>query len=979
MSTFFTRCAARRAALPLLYFALFVVAFVFVEPVRAAERGLPLITVYPAEVHKAGPQTFAVAQDSRGVLYFGNLHGLLTYDGAWWRLRKLPNEQAPLSLATDARGRVVLGLVNDFGYLDGSSEFHSLLPLVPQAQRDFGDVRNVCSTPAGFLFVAEKSLLLWNGSSVRVSDSFDRDAAPRDCYSDRGTVYLRGVQGLQTFDPSTFRMQPAGLTGRVQLVLRGTSGRMIAAVRDGGLFTIANGVATPFAPAAGAWLKGKLVSAGCALRDGRFVIATRQNGLLILSADGDLEQTVGEDAGLPDSIITDAFVDRDGSLWLAMEGPLVRIDLASPVTVFDVRHGLRGSAGDVARFDGKLYGITSHGLYRIEESGAATRIEGVRDSPWRLLPLERELLVATTKGVDSIDAAGTVTHVLDQDIDKGQEIEVSAAVRSTADPERVWLAERAGIGSMRRAATGKWTYEGIIKGTPEYISTLVEEQGVLWAGSVFEGILRVDGPRTAQPRVTKYGGGEMNVYRVNKRIVLVDARGAVLQLDPNGHLVPDALLGHIRAPRGFFIVAADPRGNIWINSTPPLMFERKPDGSYAREGRPLVSVTAADIQNIQMDGGVIWFAADKGLFRYDAAAAPQALVPQPAPLIRRVVAGENRVLYNGGAPQQERASLRHDFGRMRIEFAPVSYRPGVSYQYRLDPIDTGWSEWISEPFIDYTTLEATGYTFRLRARGPAMMPSAEARWTFAVLPPWYRTAWAYALWALLFVAAIVGVIRVRTNALHRQAETLRATVAERTTELQNTVKLLEEANTQLETLSLEDDLTGIANRRSFERALADEWNRARRHELPLALILLDLDHFKDLNDRRGHPAGDDCLRRVGAFLAETVRRSGELVARYGGEEFAILLPGVDAEGAIRVAEVLRDGIERLAIPYGSAKDRRMTASCGAASLTPTAGLAAESLVASADRALYAAKHSGRNCVRLADESTTGTWLRDVSA
>jgi diguanylate cyclase (GGDEF)-like protein len=232
---------------------------------------------------------------------------------------------------------------------------------------------------------------------------------------------------------------------------------------------------------------------------------------------------------------------------------------------------------------------------------------------------------------------------------------------------------------------------------------------------------------------------------------------------------------------------------------------------------------------------------------------------------------------------------------------------------------------------------------------------------------------------LLFIGAIAGVIRLRTNALQRQAETLRATVAERTVELQNTVKLLGEANVQLEALSLEDDLTGIANRRSFERALADEWNRGRRHEQSLALILLDLDYFKELNDRRGHPAGDDCLRRVGAFLADAIRRSGEIVARYGGEEFAILLPGVDAEGAVRVAEALREGIERLAIPYGTPKDRRMTASCGAAAIVPTPALNVESLVASADRALYAAKHSGRNCVRLADDTTTGTWLRDVSA
>ncbi len=952
-------------------------AAMLASSLAAEERGLPLITVYPSEVHKAGPQTFAVAQDARGVLYFGNLHGLLSYDGAWWGLRKLPDEQAPLSLATNAEGRVVLGLVKDFGTLEreprGSVEFRSLLPTLPEAKRDFGDVRNVCSTPAGFLFVAEKRLLLWNGSSTRIAAEFDsRDTAPRDCYVNRDTIYLRGPKGLQTFDPTTFRIQPAGLEGRVQLVLRGPGNTVIAEVRDEGFFTVENGASKPFAPAASAWLKGKLVSSGCTLRDGRLVIATRQNGLMILSPVGEIEQLIGENAGLPDSIINEAFVDRDGSLWLAMEGPIVRIDLASPVSVFDARHGLRGSAGDVARFDGKLYAVTSHGLSRIEENGAATRIDAIKDSPWRLLSLEDQLLVGTTKGLYTITKTGIVAHVIDQ------AVEIYDLARSTSDPERVWLAERAGLSSVRRA-NGTWVYEGLIAGAPEYISSVVEQDGVLWGGSVFEGIIRVEDPRGAKPRLKQFGHNEMNVFKVGGRVVLVDARGSVLEIDPNGHLVPDKLLGHISAPRGFFIVAADPKGNVWINSIPPLMFERHADGTFAREGRPLVSVTAADIQNVRIHGNIVWFAADKGLFRYEPNAASETVQPQPAPLIRRVVAGENRVLYGGTATKEATTSLPHNFGRMRIEFAPVSYRPGVTYQYRLDPIDAGWSEWISEPFIDYTRLEPTNYVFRLRARGPAMTPSPETSWSFSVLPPWYRTSWANVLWALLFIGAVAGVIWVRTRTLHRQAEKLRATVAERTLELQNTVKLLEEANTQLETLSLEDDLTGIANRRSFERALTDEWNRGRRHELSLALILLDLDHFKDLNDRRGHPAGDDCLRRVGAFLADAIRRSGEIVARYGGEEFAILLPGVDAEGAVRVAEALREGIERLAIPYGNSKDRRMTASCGAAALIPLPELTAESLVASADRALYAAKHSGRNCVRLADETTTGTWLRDVSA
>lgn len=943
----------------------------------AAERGFPLITVYPPEAHKAGPQTFDITQDSRGVLYFGNLHGLITYDGAWWELHKLPNEQVVLSLATDPAGRIALGLLNDLGYLardtKGSYQYHSLLETLPAGQRQVGDVRAICATSAGFLYVAEKSLLLWSSGAAKRIATFTAEDAPRGCSGEGADVLLRGPKGLHRLDVKSLRVSPMGLDKRVHHILRRADKTAIAVTRDDGLFIIENGAVTPFAPAVKEWLTGKVVSGGARLRDGRLVVTTRQHGLVILDATGEIEQIIAAGSGLPDAILSEAYVDREGALWLAMEGPIVRIDVTAPVTVFDARGGVRGGAGDVAKFDGKLYTATTHGLFAIDEHGNAQRMEPMEEGAWRMLVVDDELLTGTTKGIYRIRPGGPLEHVIKL------EHELYDLFRSPSDPSRIWVAFGDGVGSIRRV-NGTWTFEGLLPGVDHASNSVVERDGVLWVGTVFDGILEVREPRSAKPRVRQFGTNEMNVYEIGGRPVFVRATGEVVQIGSRGQFEPDARLGHLKAPRGFFVLDEDTRGNVWINSTPPRMYERSAGGMYAAEGRPLVAVTAADIQNLRaMPDGTVWFASDKGLFRYDPSGSAVVFAAQPEPLIHRVVQSETNVLFGGAALASERVTLKHDFGRIRIEFAPASYRPGVEYQYRLDPIDNEWSEWTAQPFIDYTTLAANDYTFRLRARGAGSAPSAEASWPFVVLSPWYLTRWAYGLAILLAVAIVLLVIRARTGALQRQAERLRANVAEKTAELQDTVKLLEEANTQLEALSLEDDLTGIANRRYFERTLADEWNRARRHEQQLALILLDLDHFKDLNDRRGHPAGDDCLRRVGAFLNESVKRSGEVVARYGGEEFAILLPGVDGDGAIRVAENLRDGIERLAIPYGNGTARRVTASCGVAALQPAPEASSDVLVASADRALYAAKHSGRNCVRIADETTTGTWLRDASA
>ncbi len=971
MSEICTRPRARRAVLAWAFAALFPLC------APAAERGFPLLTVYPPETHKAGPQTFDVAQDRRGILYFGNLHGLLTWDGAWWRLMKLPDEQVALSLAADAAGTVAIGMVNDLGFLgrdaSGAQAFRSLLPQLPAGERAFGDVRDLCTSPAGFLYVTETSVILWNGREARVAAKFDREAAPRGCHAEQSYAWLIGPKGMQRLDLESLALTKGPIDRHVDALVRRADGTLLAAVRDEGLFVVDGDKATPFASAASAWIKKDVARGGVLLRDGRMVLASRRSGVVIVDPAGNIEQEIHDEAGLPDAVILDLFVDREGAVWLAMEGPLVRIDVGAPVTVFDARRGLKGGVGDVARFRGRLYATSSHGLYSIDQHGAIARVEGLREGAWRLLALEDVLLIGTSKGVYQMREGGVPEQIL------AVEGEMYDLHRSAADPSRVWIAIRNGIGSLRRDGA-KWQYEGVLPGAPEYISSIIEKDGVIWAGSAFDGVVRVDEPRSPQQRVRTFGKGEMNVYDIGGRIVLVQATGAALQVGAGGELEPDAVFGHVKTPRGFFAMVRDARGDVWINSTPPRVYERRANGQYAREGKPLVSVSAADIQTLRAHAdGTVWFAADKGLFRYEPAASSDVAAAQPTPLIRRVVAGENQVLHDEASEKQTPVELRHDFGRIRIEFAPASYRPGVEYQYRLDPIDEHWSSWTPETFIDYTTLGASDYTFRLRARGPATQPSGEARWSFTVLAPWYRTRWAYALWAFLIAAAILLIIGARTRSLQRQAAVLRAKVDEQTGELQQTVQLLEQANTRLEALSLEDDLTGIANRRYFERSLSDEWNRARRRETPLALILLDLDHFKDLNDRRGHPAGDECLRRVGGFLAETVRRSGEVVARYGGEEFAILLPGVDAAGAIVVAESLRAGIERLGIHYGNGSSKLVSASCGVAAMTPTGEATPEALVASADRALYAAKHSGRNCVRVADESTTGTWLRDVSA
>ncbi len=198
------------------------------------------------------------------------------------------------------------------------------------------------------------------------------------------------------------------------------------------------------------------------------------------------------------------------------------------------------------------------------------------------------------------------------------------------------------------------------------------------------------------------------------------------------------------------------------------------------------------------------------------------------------------------------------------------------------------------------------------------------------------------------------VLKAKIRAMYRLVEMQRALV--------DMTQKLNEANVKLQRLSATDGLTGISNRRMYDELAIREWRRCERMNKPLALVMIDVDHFKLFNDKYGHQAGDECLKKVADQVGRAAPRATDLAARYGGEEFVLVLGETDTDGAKWIANRLRQQVSDLNIPHYATESRHVTISCGVASVVPDEKTTLETLLKSADFALYQAKKTGRDRV-----------------
>jgi diguanylate cyclase (GGDEF)-like protein len=307
-------------------------------------------------------------------------------------------------------------------------------------------------------------------------------------------------------------------------------------------------------------------------------------------------------------------------------------------------------------------------------------------------------------------------------------------------------------------------------------------------------------------------------------------------------------------------------------------------------------------------------------------------------------------------------TLSNDQKNLTIGYTVLDFSPLAKHtcSYRLDGYDRYWTSSGDRNLAVYTNLWPGTYRFRVRVDGVNDNEyGPETSFVFTIKKPAFFSWYAMLAYLAIIIAIVCGARKIH-----------RATIlARKVDELEATASNLQSEKSLLETLSYQDPLTGIANRRYFEYVMAREWEAAKlRHDI-LSVLMIDIDFFKRYNDTLGHVAGDAALRTVAGAIHSALFRVSDVVARYGGEEFVVILPDTNAENVEIVCERIRNSLAACRMEFPTELGEFLTISIGAYTGTPTHELSFDRFICRADEALYRSKENGRNRVSIYTDAT----------
>lgn len=789
-------------------------ASLLAEKISADHGWFPVFN-FTSKTYNAQEQNWAIAQDNRGLLYFANTSGVLEFDGVNWRLIRLAKDKVPRSLAFDPKGRIYVGSENELGYLApdsiGNLVYISLRDHLPPSWSEFQTVWNVFVIREEVYFQTESAILVWNGSSFRAISAPGRI---HETFLANDQVYARienyGLFHLQ--EGSLINLDGGDFFAKKLVfgLIRADSSSLLIATEKEGLFLLpekGDRKPLPFRTAADPYLKTNGIFNMTRLSNGLISVGTWGGGVVILNPDGEVFAVVDKTYGLQDQIVLNQYEDRNGNLWLALGSGISRLEAGSPLSLFSDKHGLQGIVQSITRYRETIYVATTVGLFFLDyipwNNGTEYKqpvfkpVDNLQYEIWDLLAFKNGhsemLLLITNNDVKLLRGNGPPKTIM-----QGVPYDI---YQSRLDPARVYLGLEDGLASMYFNGS-EWIQEGKIDGISETIASMTEDHlGNLWMGTLNQGIVKlyisalVD-HKMVGTEITKYHtenglpDGPIVLSQLAGRLMIGTSKGLFRYLPRSNRFVPDSTFGVELADGSHYIhrISEENNESVWITAVAENKREKYrsgiirhlPGGEFRWIHQPLARISSGIQHTYFTDPqGITWLGGPAGLYRFDPNVKKDYDKPYPT-LIRKVSLTGNQVIFGGaagmaggypesGQPQGQEYTLPYASNSLAFDFSAQSGESEeyLLFSYLLEGYDKGWSEWSPQDQKEYTNLYEGKYTLRVRSKNIFGTEGTEALFSFTILSPWYRNAWAFLLYLILLAGFILLIVKVYTRSLRR--------------------------------------------------------------------------------------------------------------------------------------------------------------------------------------------------------------------
>jgi signal transduction histidine kinase/DNA-binding response OmpR family regulator len=803
-------------------------------PVKVPENnGCRYLVNYNQKDYNFAEQNWVILQDRRGIIYAANQAGVLECDGVDWGGVVLPRTR---SMDMDNSGTIYVGGKDEIGFIDTKADssltYVSLLRYLDENELDFGWVMSTHATEAGIYFRTSKFLFRFQPEAreLKTWRPLIGESGFAGSFVCRGKLFIRykNIGLMQMVDDKLESVPGGDLFARrgIYAMFPFNERELVIGTQDG--FYLFNGrIMVPFPTEVDDYIKEKQLSHGIRLESspGLFALSTLRGGLIIIDSRGRLREIFTRDRGLQDDNVKFVFEDSQGNLWLALEKGITKIEYASPFSFYNAEFsGLQGIVLAVVRHGspGVLHVGTTRGLFILKPGGKFQPVPGITGECFALLSTGGSLLTATNSGLFYFAAKSN----------NPRPREIIAAPTyflqtSRQMPGYIWARTNNGLFSLFRQKED-WVVTHRFENISRKNATIVEdERGNLWLGTLTgtnEVLLKIEFPVDNREKKEKgfkkiyYNKSqgppdeEIRVFRAAGHVIVSTKKGIYPFDEKENRFIPDLTFGKLFADgsrRALYIVE-DQNRHIWLH-TFRGRFENfravpQPKGTYLIEKKPFLRLPNEQINIIYPDPGrsITWFGGNEGLVCFDNRVKKTTVLPFRA-LVRKVESIVDRSVIFGGNRTGDSFPMPHiEYKDRSIRFryaAPFfDDESATSYQVYLEGNEKSWGEWTEERRREYPNLDAGYYTFHVRARNVYKNKSREDSFRFRVLPPWYRTWWAYFIYALFSVLCIYLFVKWRSRKLLREKQQLEQVVKDRTKEVYEKNLLLEEQAGKLKEL-----------------------------------------------------------------------------------------------------------------------------------------------------------------------------------